>query len=88
MLLVTPTEVELSVCRGEDGCGQHILIRVWRKGTILLAVMNMAESLALVAEDITNLMITAVVRMGPIKRGMGLSSERKIRRSGCRCDTH
>ena len=88
MLLVTLTEVELSVCRGEDGCGQHILISVWRKGTIFLELMNMAASLALVEEDIPNLMISAMVRMGLLKRGMGLSSERKIRRSGCRCDTH
>ena len=78
MLLVTPATVELLVCRGEGDCGQKILISVWRKGTIFLAVMDMAASLASVAEDITNFMVSEMVRMGPLNQGMGSSLERKI----------
>ena len=76
--MVTPAAVELSVSRGEGDCGQRILGSVWRKGTIFLVVMKMTASSASVAEDIKKLMISAMVRMGPFKRGMGSSSERKI----------
>ena len=64
VLFVTPTAVELSVCRGEGGCGQRISINVWQKGTIFLAMMNMAVSSALVVEDITSLMISEMVKRG------------------------
>ena len=48
-------------------------------GTILFAVINMAASSDLVAEDMTNLIISAMVRMGPLCLGIGSSSDRKMR---------
>ena len=43
-----------------------------------MAVIKIAASSDSVEEDITNLMISAMVRMGPFKRGMVFSLERKI----------
>ena len=78
VLLMTPTAVELSVWTGEGGWGQPILIRVWRKGIIYLAVMKRAPSSDSAAEDMTNLMIWAMVRMAPLERGKGSFSDRKM----------
>ena len=71
VLLVTPTAVELSIWMGEGGCHQPILMRVCWSGTISLAVMKSPTSLALAAEDMTNLMMLAMVRIGPLKGGTG-----------------
>ena len=70
VLFVTPTAVELSVWIGDFAWGQPILMRVWRRGGIQLAVMNRADSLALAAEDMTNLIISAMARTGPLKAGV------------------
>ena len=43
-----------------------------------LAVTNRAASSASAAEDITNLNIWKMVRMGPLYRGLGSSLERKV----------
>ena len=51
---------------------------VWSRGTIFFVVINMVASLALVADDMTNLIISAMVRMGPLCLGIGSSSERKM----------
>ena len=75
MLLATPTEVELSHWMGDLGCGQPILMRVFRSVTMALAQMNRPDILALAAEDITNLMIWATVRSEPLLVGTGVSSE-------------
>ncbi len=37
--LVTPTAVELSVWMGMHGCVQPILMRVWCRGVVSLAVV-------------------------------------------------
>ncbi len=66
VLLVTPAAVELSVWIGFFGCGQPMLIRVWRCGIISLAVMKRAASLASDADAMTNLMIWAIERIAPL----------------------
>ena len=37
VLLTSPAAVELSVWTGDLGCGQPILVRDWRMGTISLS---------------------------------------------------
>ena len=61
--LVTPTAVELSVWIGVLVCDHHISMRVWRIGTISLALMNNPASSASADEDMTYLIIFAMVRM-------------------------
>ena len=78
MLLVKLAVVEFSVWRGEGGCGQCISTSVWCRGNIFFTVKIMATSSDLVADDITNLIILAMVRMGPLCRGIGSSSERNM----------
>ena len=78
MLLVTPTASELLVWAVLLDYGQPILIRVWRRGTVFLAVLNKAASSAYSAEDITNFMISEMVIMGPFKAGDGSSLEIKM----------
>ena len=49
---------------------------VWLKGIISFAVMNSAHSSDSAAEDMTNLMIVAMVRTSPLNEGKRYSSER------------
>ena len=51
---------------------------VWRRGTISLEVINRAASLASTTEDMTNLMIWEMMRIGPLNRGLGYSLESMI----------
>ena len=76
--LTTPVAVELSVCIAEGGWGQPISIRVWCIGTIYLAVMKRAQSLASAADEMTNFMIWVMVKMGPLHRGTGSYSAGKM----------
>ena len=69
--LVTPTDFELSHWMGVLGCGQPISMRVWRRGTISLTYMNRPANSALESEDMTNLMICAIVRTGSLMLGTG-----------------
>ena len=64
--LVTPTAVELSVWIGVLGCGHPISMRVWIIGTVSLAVMNSLASSDSAAEDMTYLIIYAMIRIGPL----------------------
>ena len=68
---VISTAVKLSVWIGILGYGHPISMRVWRIGTIYLAVMNNPEISPLVAEDMTYLIMCAMVSMGPLWRGTG-----------------
>ncbi len=77
-MLVTPTAVELSVWMGVFGCGHPMAMRVCLWGIISHAVTKRAASSDSAAEAITNLMIWAMERMAPLKRGNGSSSERKM----------
>ena len=70
VLFVTPIAVELSVCTGLCGCGQPMSMRVWELGAISRAEMNNAASSASAAEAMTNLMIVAMVKTAPLKRGI------------------
>ena len=48
---------------GNFDWGEFISVRVFRKGTIPLAVMKRLPSSDLATEDMTNLMIWAIVRI-------------------------
>ena len=78
VLLTTPSAVELPVWTGDGGCFQPISINVWRMGTIYLAVMYSLLSSASAAEDMKNLMIWAIVRIGQFHLGVGLFSDKYI----------
>ena len=71
VLLTTPTAVEFSVWMGEGGWGHPISISVWSKGNIAFAVMNSATRSDSASEDMTNLMMVAMVRVVPLNVGMG-----------------
>lgn len=75
---MTPTAVVLSTCIGDFGCGHPISMSVWRRGTISLAVMNSAASSASAADEQTNLMILASVRMDPLSLGIASFSVQKM----------
>jgi hypothetical protein len=78
VVFVTPTAVELSVWIGLCGCGHPMSMRVFWWGTILRAAIKSAASLASAAKAIANLIMVAIVRTASLKRGVGLSSERRI----------
>ncbi len=78
VLFVTPTAVELSVWIGLYGCGHPMSMRVCRWGTILRVAIKSAASSASAAEAMTNLIMVAIIRTAPLKRGVGSSSKRKI----------
>ena len=78
VLFVTPTAVELSVWIRDFVWGRPILMRVWRRGAIHLVEMKRGDSSASAAEDMTNLIISAMVRTGPLKAGVEVSLERKM----------
>ena len=78
VLLTTPAAVELSAWTGDVGCFQTISINVWWMGTISLAVMFSAPSSSSAAENMTNLMIWAIVRIGLFHLGVGSFSYKNI----------
>ena len=78
VLLTTPAAVKLSVWIGDGGCFQPISINVCRMGTIYLAVMYIAPSSASAAEDITNLMIWAILRIAPFHSGVGVFYDKNM----------
>ena len=57
------------------GCGHPILMRACRSGNIYLAMVKKPDSSASEANEMTLLMICAMVRTGPLWRGIGTSSE-------------
>ena len=73
--LDTPTSVELSHWMGNLGCGHPISVRDWRSGTIALAQMKRPASSDSAAEDMTFLIICAMVRTGPFYDGAGTFSD-------------
>ena len=68
---VTQTLVELLVWIGILGCGHPIYMRFWHNGTIYLAVTNNPTNSVSDAEDMTYLIISAIVRTGPLWHGTG-----------------
>ena len=77
VLFTTPVAADLSVRRGDFGCGHLISCKVCLVATISCNVMNIAPNSAYEAEDMTNLMVFASVSTGPFHRGMVSFSERK-----------
>ena len=75
VLLVTPTDVELSHWMGVLSCGHTILMRACCRGTISLAMVTRPASSASEADDMTFLIICVMVRTGPLWRGIRTSSE-------------
>ena len=73
--LVTPTAGELSHWMGVLGCGHPILMSDWFSGTIYLAMVKRPSSSASEADEMTFLIICAIVRTGLLWRGIGTSSE-------------
>ena len=57
----TEAAVDLLVCSGVGGRGLTILINIWRKGNIRLAVTKKPASSASRADDMTNFMISEMV---------------------------
>ena len=78
VLFTTPAAAELSVWRGDFGCGHFISCKVCLIATISCAVMNIAPNSASEAEDMTNLVIFESDITGPFHWGMALFSEIKI----------
>ena len=73
-----PKAVELSVWSGEGSWGHPISVRVWRRGTISRAVWYRAASSASAAEATTCLITCDKLKIGPLGRGMGSLSLRKM----------
>ena len=78
VLLTNPAAVKLLAWIGDGGYFKPIYINVWRMGTISLAVMYSAPSSASVAEDMANLMIWEIVKIGPFHLVVGLFSDKNI----------
>ena len=78
VLLTNPVVFKLSVWIGDGGCFHTIYINVWQMGNIYLAVMYSASSSASAAEDMINLMIWAIMRIGPFHLGVGLFSDKNM----------
>lgn len=77
VLLTTPRAVELSVCIGVGGCLCPISLRRCRIGTASRELMKRAPSSASAADDITALMIWAIVSTAPLLRGAWSFSDMK-----------
>ena len=77
LLLTTPSAVELSVWIGVGGCLWPISLRMARMYTASRAMMYKAPSLALAADDITFLMIWAMLRTAPLFCGIAALFDRK-----------
>ena len=65
-LLVTSTALELSVWIGDCPWVHFISMRVLSRVTMPLVVMNIAASSDQEVEDMTNLIMYAMARMGPL----------------------
>ena len=78
VLFKTPADVKLLVWIGDGGCFQPISMNVWQMGIIFLAIMYIAPSFASAAEDITNMMIWAIVRISPFHLGVGSFSDKNM----------
>ena len=60
---------------GRGGCGQPISMRVFLRNIITLAQMKRPESSSSAAEDMTFLIIWAIVRTSPLREGTGVFLE-------------
>ena len=77
MLLTMPSAVELSIWMGIGGCVCPSSSSRLRSGMASSALMYRAPSSASAAEDMTDLMICAIVSIAPLFRGTLLFSKSK-----------
>ena len=77
LLLATPMAVLLSICIGVLGCSCPISCSVFLQGTASRVLLNIAPSSTSAADDMTALMIWAVLSIAPLLAGSSLFSERK-----------
>jgi hypothetical protein len=77
VLFVTLTAVEFCLDRASWLRPPHVY-KGLLAGNHLQAAIKSAASTASAAEAMTNLIMVAIVRTAPLKRGDGLSSERKM----------
>ena len=77
MLVMMPSAVELSIWMGVGGCGCPNSSSRCRSGIASRALMYKAPSSASAAEDITALIICAIMSIAPLFHGMSSFSERK-----------
>ena len=75
--LTTPSAIELSVCNGVGGCGCPISSKMIRMYTASRAMMYNAPNSASVADDMTCLMMWAILRRAPLFVGTSPPLERK-----------
>ena len=75
--LVTASAIELSVCSGVSGCLCPISSSMILMQTASRAITYKPANSAYVADDITCLMMCAMLRTAPLFCGMVLSLERK-----------
>ena len=73
--LVTPTDVGLSHWMGVLVCSHPIFVIAWSSGTISLEMVKRPASSDSEADNMTFLVICAIVSTGPLWRGIGDSSE-------------
>ena len=78
VMFVTPTAMVLLVWRGNCGWGKSILMRVWWKKTIPLVVMKRATSSDWAMENMVDVMIWAIGRIGLLNDETKTSLERKM----------
>ena len=76
-LFTTPSAIELSVWSGVGDCLCPISLRMMRMYTASRATMYSAAKSASVAEDMTCLMICAMLSTAPLLWGTEESAERK-----------
>ena len=92
--LVTPSDVELLHWMGVLCCGHPISMSACRSGTISLVMVERTSSSASEVDDMTFLIICAIVRTGTLWRGIRTSSERMMwtparqRHDTCRTRRH
>ena len=73
---MTPLAVELSVCIGVGGCGCPNSSSIFMTWTASLMLIKRDPNRAPATEDMTTLMICAMLRMAPFLGGMLLLVER------------
>ena len=78
LFVTTPTAVALSNCICVGCWGHSISIRVLCDSTHLRVVINKEANHDSAGDDITNLIICAIVSTAPLKAGIGTFSERHM----------
>ena len=69
LLLMTPNAVVLSVFIGVGGRGCPMNLRAWQAGTAFLQLIQRAPTSASAVDDMTALIICAVLRKAPLLGG-------------------